>query len=79
MFSVLQCHRLKRQGLESEDTAGWQTFDLQLDADQTVTEVSLVIRGTGSGASGFHLQNAGFMGTRVDNPTDTFYVRVPYF
>ncbi|CAM9952012.1 unnamed protein product [Ascophyllum nodosum] len=61
-------------GLESEDTAGWQTFDLQLDADQTVTEVSLVIRGTGSGASGFHLQNAGFMGTRVDNPTDTFYV-----
>ncbi|CAN0276923.1 unnamed protein product [Scytosiphon promiscuus] len=32
------------------------------------------MRGTGSGAPGFGLLNARFLGAQVDNPTDTFYV-----
>ena len=65
--------------MESVDTTEWQTFEVELDDDQTVTEVHLVMKGTGSGASGFYLLDARFMGTSVDNPTDTFYVSVSSF
>ncbi|CAM9670498.1 unnamed protein product [Ascophyllum nodosum] len=61
-------------GLESEDTAEWQSFQIQLDADQTVTEVRLIVKGTGSGVSGFYLLDARFTGTVAGNPTDTHYV-----
>ena len=57
--------------------SGWQNFEFELGDDQTVTEVRLVMKGTGSGASGFYLLDARFMGTSADNPTDTFYVRIP--
>lgn len=62
--------------MESTDTAGWQSFDLEphLDADQYVTEISIIIMGTGSGAPGFKLSNARFIGTTIDNPSDTYYV-----
>ena len=72
-------HQMKLQALESEDTADWQTFEINLDSDQTVTEVRLTIKGTGSGASGFHLIDARFMGTVAENPTDNYYVRVASF
>ncbi|CAM9670164.1 unnamed protein product [Ascophyllum nodosum] len=61
-------------GLESENTTGWQTFELQLDANQTVTEVHLIMKGTGSGASGFYLLDARFIGSLAENPTDIYYV-----
>ena len=57
--------------------SGWQTFEIVLGDDQTVTEVRLVMKGTGSGASGFYLLDARFMGTSADNPRDSFYVRIP--
>lgn len=69
---------MKWQGLESKDTSDWQTFEVQLNDDQTVTEVRLIMKGTISGASGFHLLDAAFMGIATDNPTDTFYVRVRF-
>ncbi|CAN0452754.1 unnamed protein product [Pylaiella littoralis] len=40
------------------------------------------MRGTGSGADGFKLLDARFLGTQVDNPSDTFYVgttRIQYW
>eukprot|EP00752_Nemacystus_decipiens_P014959 g13318.t1 len=61
-------------GLESEDTDGWQSFDLTSYAGEYVTVITLVIKGTGSGAPGFKLLDARFMGTPIDNPSDTFYV-----
>lgn len=63
-----------RQGLESQDAAGWQSFDLSGYTGEHVTLISLVIKGTGSGAPGFKLLDARFMGTPIDNPSDTFYV-----
>lgn len=39
-----------------------------------MTFISLVIKGTGSGTPGFKLLDARFMGTPIDNPSDTFYV-----
>lgn len=65
-----------RQTLESEDTVGWQSFDLEshLDTDQYVTDISVVMKGTGSGAPGFKVLDARFIGAPIDNPTDTFYV-----
>lgn len=70
-FFLLLC-----QSLESENTAGWQSFDLEshLAADQYVTEISVVMKGTGSGASGFKMLDARFIGVPIDNPTDNFYV-----
>lgn len=64
------------QGWESVDTAEWQSFDLSqhLDADQYLTEISIVVRGTGSGASGFRMLDLRILGTAIDNPTDTIYV-----
>ena len=62
-----------RQGLESQDAEGWQSFDLSSYTGY-VTHITVVIKGTGSGAPGFKLLNARFMGTAVDNPSNHFYV-----
>eukprot|EP00752_Nemacystus_decipiens_P007213 g6456.t1 len=63
-------------GWESADTAEWQTFDLSqhLDADEYLTEINIIIRGTGSGAPGFKMLDLRVLGTAIDNPTDTIYV-----
>ena len=63
------------QDLESQDVAGWQSFDLTGYATQLVTGLGIEIRGRGSGAPGFALLDANIMGTKADNPTDTVYVR----
>ncbi|CAM9126140.1 unnamed protein product [Scytosiphon promiscuus] len=60
--------------LESTDAAGWQSFDLTSNADEYVTSIGIVMKGTGSGAPGFKLLDGRFLGTKVDNPTDTFVV-----
>lgn len=67
------------QGWESADTAEWQSFDLSqhLDADQYLTEIDIVIRGTGSGEPGFKMLDLRVLGTAIDNPTDTVYVSQP--
>lgn len=54
--------------------AGWQSFDLTGDAIQLVTSIGIEMKGTGSGAPGFKLLDANFLGTQTDNPSDTFYV-----
>ena len=74
--SYFRLHFL-RQNLESADAEGWQSFDVSqyLNADQYVTVISLVMRGTGSGASGFYLLDARFIGVAEKNPTNQFYVR----
>ncbi len=63
-----------RQDLESADQEGWQSFDLTGYATETVTRIALVLKGTGSGAPGFTLLDANFMGEAVVVPKDTFYV-----
>ena len=63
-----------RQGLESADQEGWQSFDLTGYDGEFATEISLVIKGTGSGAPGFQLLDARFIGEAIDNPTDELYV-----
>ncbi|CAM9648998.1 unnamed protein product [Ascophyllum nodosum] len=64
------------ENLESADAEGWQSFDVSqyLNADQYVTVISLVMRGTGSGAPGFYLLDARFIGVAEKNPTNQFYV-----
>lgn len=60
-------------GLESADAAGWQTFELGqlVPPGQSVTDVDLVMQGTGSGADGFRLLDARFVGTPVEPPNDS--------
>eukprot|EP00752_Nemacystus_decipiens_P014961 g13320.t1 len=60
--------------LESENVAGWQSFDLTGDATQLVTSIGIEIKGRGSGAPGFAMLDANIMGTQTENPTDTVYV-----
>ncbi|CAN0405209.1 unnamed protein product, partial [Ascophyllum nodosum] len=64
------------QNLESADAEGWQSFDVSqfLSTNQYVTVISLVMRGTGSGAPGFYLLDARFIGVAEDNPTNQFFV-----
>lgn len=45
-----------------------------LEADEYLTEIDIVIKGTGSGAPGFHMLDFRVLGTVIDNPTDTVYV-----
>eukprot|EP00903_Cladosiphon_okamuranus_P018639 g17154.t1 len=59
--------------LESQDAEGWQSFDVSSYAGHVI-EITLVIKGTGSGAPGFKLLDARLMGASIDNPTDTFVV-----
>ena len=68
------------QNLESADAEGWQSFDVSqfLSTNQYVTVISLVMRGTGSGAPGFYLLDARFIGVAEDNPTNQFFVRLLY-
>ncbi|CAM9225071.1 unnamed protein product [Ectocarpus fasciculatus] len=61
-------------GLESTDTAGFQAFDLTGAANQYVTSIGIQVKGTGSGSPGFAMLDAVVLGTKLDNPTDTFYV-----
>lgn len=65
------------QGLESVDTAEWQSFDLSqyIDPDQYLTEIDIVIKGTGSGAPGFKMLDLRVKGTIMDNPTNILHVR----
>ena len=56
------------------DQEGWQSFDLTSYADQTVTRISIVIKGTGSGAPGFKILDAKFLGEEVVIPRDIYYV-----
>lgn len=67
------------QGWESVDTAEWQTFDLSehLGADEYLTEINIVMKGTGSGAPGFNMLDMRVLGTSIDNPTDTLHVSRP--
>eukprot|EP00903_Cladosiphon_okamuranus_P020463 g18782.t1 len=60
--------------LESENVAGWQSFDLTDYSTQFVTGMSIVMKGRGSGAPGFALLDANIMGTQTEDPTDTVYV-----
>lgn len=62
--------------MESANVEGWQSFDLTSYATDLVTSVIITVKGTGSGGDGFKLLDAKFLGTQVDNPTDTFYVSV---
>ncbi|CAM9345379.1 unnamed protein product [Hapterophycus canaliculatus] len=64
------------QGFESADTADWQSFDLSqyLDADEYLTEIDIVIKGSSSGTPGFKMLDLRVLGTAIDNPTDTVYV-----
>ena len=62
------------QDLESSDQEGWQSFDLTSYADQTTTMVSIVMKGTGSQAPGFALQDANILGNEVTIAKDRFYV-----
>ncbi|CAM9430682.1 unnamed protein product, partial [Ectocarpus sp. 13 AM-2016] len=61
-------------GLESTDTAGFQSFDLTGFADQYVTSIGIEMKGTGSGAPGFAMLDAVVLGTQIDNPTNAFHV-----
>lgn len=67
------------QGWESADTAEWQSFDLSqhLEADEYLTEINIIIRGTGSGVPGFKMLDLRVLGTAIDNPTGTLYVSIP--
>ncbi|CAM9647481.1 unnamed protein product [Ectocarpus fasciculatus] len=58
--------------LESTGTAEYQSIDLTGVADQYVTSIAVHVKG--SGASDFPLLDAKILGTKIDNPTDTFYV-----
>ncbi|CAM9688722.1 unnamed protein product [Scytosiphon promiscuus] len=64
------------EGFESADTAEWQSFDLSqyLDADEYLTEINIVVKGTGSGAPGFKMLDLRVLGTVIDNPTGTLFV-----
>ncbi len=66
-----------RQGLESADQEGWQSFDLTSYADQPVSSIGIVVRGTGSGAPGFELLDGNFLGQEVEVYSDTVTVSVP--
>ncbi|CAN0303751.1 unnamed protein product, partial [Ectocarpus sp. 12 AP-2014] len=61
-------------GLESTDTAGFQSFDLTGFADQYVTSIGIEMKGTGSGAPGFAMLDAVVLGTQIDNPINAFHV-----
>lgn len=65
------------QGLESADTAEWQSFDLSqhVDPGQYLTEIDIIIKGTGSGAPGFKMLDLRVVGTIIDNPTGVLHVR----
>lgn len=63
-----------RKGLESVDKGGWQPFDLTSYTGEFTTRISIVIKGTGSGAPGFKMLDARILGQPLDNPTDTLYV-----
>ena len=62
-----------RQGLESTDAAGWQSFNIA-GGDLIVTSVEIIVKGIGSGAPGFQLLDGRVVGEVVDNPTDTITV-----
>eukprot|EP00903_Cladosiphon_okamuranus_P018634 g17151.t1 len=64
------------EGLESVDTAEWQSFDLSqyVDPGQYLTEIDLIIKGTGSGAPGFKMLDFRVKGTIIDNPTGVLHV-----
>ena len=64
-----------RQDLESADSAEFQSFDLTSYTGEYATRIGVVMQGTGSGAPGFSLLDAIVLGTQIENPTDTFYVR----
>lgn len=57
------------------DSAEFQSFDLSSYAGEYATSIGVTMQGTGSGAPGFKLLDARVLGTQIDNPTDTFYVR----
>ncbi|CAM9345645.1 unnamed protein product [Scytosiphon promiscuus] len=69
-----------RTELSSMDAEGWQSFDISASQDEVayLTQIAIVMKGTGSGAPGFKLSNARFLGTTIDNPTDTLYVGSTY-
>lgn len=69
---------LDAQGLESVDSAEWQSFDLSQYAapDQYLTEINVVIKGTGSGAPGFRMLDLRVLGTVIGNPTGVLHVRL---
>lgn len=73
---VMSCRVMPCEDFESAEVEGWQSFALAglVDADTYVTEITIVMRGTGSGVPGFKLSNARVMGTPIDNPSDTSYV-----
>ena len=56
------------------DQEGWQSFDLTGYDGEFAVEVSITIKGTGSGSPGFQLLDARFIGEPIDNPTDNLYV-----
>ncbi|CAM9842773.1 unnamed protein product, partial [Ectocarpus sp. 8 AP-2014] len=58
--------------LESTGTAEYQSIDLTEFAGQYVTSIAVHVEG--SGESEFPLIDARILGTKIDNPTDTFYV-----
>eukprot|EP00752_Nemacystus_decipiens_P014962 g13321.t1 len=64
------------EGLESADSAEWQSFDLSqhVSPDQYLTEIDVIIKGTGSGAPGFKMLDFRVVGTIIDNPTDVLHV-----
>lgn len=68
------------QGLESDGTAAWNSFDLSsyLAADQYLTDIEIVIKGT-DGAPGFSMIDLRVLGAVTDNPTDTVYVSTAGF
>ncbi|CAM9622988.1 unnamed protein product [Ectocarpus sp. 6 AP-2014] len=59
-------------GLEITGTAEYQSIDLTGFAGQYVTSIAVHVEG--SGGSEFPLIDARILGTKIDNPTDTFYV-----
>lgn len=60
-----------RQDLESTGTAEYQSVDLT-GVGEYVTSIAVHVKG--SGESEFPLLDAKILGTKIDNPTDTFYV-----
>lgn len=62
------------QGLESVDSAEFQSFDLTSYTGQYATSIGIIMQGTGSGAPGFKMLDGRVLGTQIDNPTDTFFV-----
>eukprot|EP00903_Cladosiphon_okamuranus_P018636 g17153.t1 len=61
-------------GLESVDSAEFQSFDLTSYTGMYATSIGVTMQGTGSGAPGFKLLDGRVLGTQMDNPTSTFYV-----